>query len=128
MTATPKRLLRALDARDGHRSAWTGIEYPTDNDPLVPQDRSNRGMGGFNGNLNLANYVWLESWVNGGLESNADSAAEARRRGIKISRYDDPATVPVIHAVHGTVYLCEDGTTTAEIRQPIVSSTERKES
>ena len=35
---------------------------------------------------------------------------------------------PIRHHIHGRVYLCEDGTTTAEIRQPVLSSTERKES
>lgn len=105
MTATPKRIIIGLDERDGRRSAWTGVY----SDTLVPQDRANRGMGGFKGNVRLSNYVWLESWINGLIESDAKWAAEARRRGIKISRYDDPEQEPIIHAVHGRVRLLDDG-------------------
>ena len=62
-------------------------------------------------------------WV----ESNRDAARDA---GFLISANGNltASQVPIEHAIHSTVYLCEDGTTTAEIRQPIVSSTERKES
>ncbi len=104
MTAIPKAILRGLNARDGHRSAWTG----NDVDTLVPQDRANRGMGGTKV-FQLSNYVWLESDINGAIESDAEMAAEARRRGIKISRYDDPRLVEVQHAVHGPVLLDNDG-------------------
>jgi len=106
MTGTPKALLRALEARDGHHSAWTGNDVET----LVPQDRSNRGMGGYKGNLRLSNFVWLESDINGLIESDADWAAEARRRGIKISRYENPADIPITHAIHGRCILNDDGT------------------
>jgi hypothetical protein len=108
MTATPKWIIGGLDERDGRRSAWTGVYSET----LVPQDRANRGMGGFKGSVRLSNYVWLESWINGLIESDAKWAAEARRRGIKISRYDDPEQAWITHAVHGRVRLLDDGTTT----------------
>lgn len=104
MTAVPKRILRALNERDGHRSAWTG----NDVDTLVPQDRGNRGMGGSKVFL-LANYVWLESSINGLIESDAEWAAEARRRGIKISKFADPRLEPITHAVHGRVFLNNQG-------------------
>lgn len=100
MTAVPKPILRAMTIRDGHRSAWTG----NDDETLVPQDRGNRGMGG-RSVYELANYVWLESEINGLIESDAKWAAEARRRGIKISRFSDPRLVAISHAVHGDVYL-----------------------
>jgi len=102
---TPKALLKGLEARDGHRSAWTG----NDDETLVPQDRSNRGMGGYRGNNRLSNFVWLESHINGLIESDAEWAAEARRRGIKISRYDEPSHTPIDHAVHGRCLLADDG-------------------
>ncbi len=54
--------------------------------------------------------------------------AEGEALGWSVRSRFDPATIPVEHALLGCVYLCEDGTTTAEIRQPVVSSTERKES
>ena len=101
----PKAILRGLTARDGHRSVWTGV----DDETLVPQDRSNRGMGGFKGNVRLSNYVWLESSINGLIESDPVWAAEARVRGVKISRYADPAEVPVVHAVHGICLLDDAG-------------------
>lgn len=104
--STPKALLKALTERDGHRSAWTG----NDVDTLVPQDRANRGMGGYKGNQRLSNFVWLESWINGLIESDANWATEARLRGIKISRYEEPTLIPITHAVHGRVILNDDGT------------------
>lgn len=107
MTAIPKSILKAMTARDGHRSAWTGDDVDT----LVPQDRGNRGMGG-RSVYNLANYVWLESDINGLIESRADWAEEARRRGIKISRFADPRLVAIDHAVHGSVFLTNDGRVT----------------
>lgn len=109
MTAVPKAIIRALNQRDGHRSAWTGRDVDT----LVPQDRANRGVGGSSAPRTVAMYVWLESDINGLIESDAKWAAEARRRGIKISRYDDPREVPVLHAVHGPVRLDDYGGFTA---------------
>lgn len=106
---TPKALLRALDERDGHRSAWTGIEYPKgDLDVLVPQHRQG-GMGGSKGKHRLSNLVWIESARNGLIEDNAADAAEARDRGIKISIHANPQHEPIQHAVHGRVVLDDDG-------------------
>jgi hypothetical protein len=106
---TPKALLRALETRDGHRSAWTGRDVPE----LVPQHRQG-GMGGGKSKHRIANLLWLESEINGLIESDANFAAEARRRGIKISIHDDPSTVPVLHHVHGgLVRLADDGTVEA---------------
>ena len=55
-------------------------------------------------------------------------SAEGEALGWSVRSRFDPATIPVEHFLFGRVYLCEDGTTTAEIRQPVLSSTERKES
>lgn len=101
MSSVPKRLLAALDRRDGHQCAYTGLE----SDTLVPHHRGNRGMGG--GKHEIANLVWLDSLLNGRVENDLQS--EARRRGIKISKWDDPSTTVIDHAVHGLVYLTEDG-------------------
>lgn len=106
---TPKALLRALDERDGHRSAWTGVEYPKgDTDILVPQHRQG-GMGGGRSKHRLSNLVWVESEKNDSMESNPRVAAEARRRGIKISIHANPQHEPIIHAVHGRVVLDDLG-------------------
>lgn len=104
MTVTPKRVLRALDARDGHRSAWTGIG----GDTLVPQHRQG-GMGGRKDKHRLSNVVWLESVINGLIESDPVMQAEAVRRGIKVSLHANPALVPIRHAVHGWVLLDDFG-------------------
>lgn len=93
MTATPKRLLRALDARDGHVCAWDGTDC--DLDTLVPQHRGNRQMGGRPNGVNVAGLVWLCSSRNGLAESDPEIARIARARGIKISAHANPAEVPV---------------------------------
>lgn len=100
----PAKVLAKLTERDGHRSAWTGLDVDT----LVPQHRQG-GMGGRRGKHSLANLVWLESDLNGAIKDNADLQAEAMRRGIAISIHADPRLVPVEHAVHGEVWLTEDG-------------------
>jgi hypothetical protein len=104
MTSTPKWLLKALDERDGHRSAWTGVE----SDTLVPQHRQG-GAGGRRDKHRLSNVVWLESIRNGEIESDPVLAREARRRGIKISLFADPELTPILHAVHGWVLFHDDG-------------------
>lgn len=101
---TPKPLLAALEERDGRRSAWTGNE----GDTLVPQHRQG-GMGGRADKHRLSNVVWLESDVNGLIESDPEWQAEALRRGIKISGHADPELTEVQHAVHGMVLLRDDG-------------------
>jgi hypothetical protein len=104
MTTTPKAILRALEARDGHRCAWTG----QDSDTLVPQHRHG-GMGGRKNKHRLSNVVWLDSIINGLIESDPAMQAEAIKRGIKISIHADPEFVPILHAVHGLVRLTDAG-------------------
>ena len=103
--STPKALLRQLEARDGHVSAWTGEDCPE----LVPQHRQG-GMGGRRGKHRLSNVVWLESLINGLIESDSEWQAEAVRRGIKVSGFEEPSHVPIVHAVHGRCLLADDGT------------------
>lgn len=105
MTTTPKALLRALERRDGHRSAWTG----NDTDTLVPQHRYG-GAGGRKDKQRLSVVVWLESDINGLIESDPEWQAEAKRRGIKISGFTkNPEMVPILHAVHGWCLLDDSG-------------------
>ncbi|QIK64119.1 hypothetical protein G7068_13630 [Leucobacter viscericola] len=100
---TPKAVLRDLEGRDGHVSAWTGEDCPE----LVPQHRQG-GMGGRKDKHRGSNVVWLESLINGLIESDPEFQAEAIRRGIKISLHADPTEVPIEHAVHGFVKLTDD--------------------
>lgn len=104
MNTTPKAVLAELDRRDGHVCAWTG----EDTGRLVPQHRQ-RGMGGRAGLHRLSNLVWLDSVINGLIESDPAWQAEALRRGIKISGFADPEEEPVEHAVLGRVRLKDDG-------------------
>lgn len=97
--------MRALRERDGNVCAWTGQE----SDRLVPQHRSNRGMGGSRAKNRLSNAVLLDSLINGSIESDPAMQAEAKRRGIKVSGFADPAQVPILHAVHGWCRLDDDG-------------------
>lgn len=53
--------------------------------------------------------VWLESLINGQIEADAEMQREAVRRGIKISKFQNPATTPIEHAVHGRVLLDDEG-------------------
>lgn len=99
-----KKLLRALDVRDGHVCAWTGV----DTGRLVPHHRANRGHGGRPSLDRIANLVWLDSFVNGLLESDPAHAAEARKRGIKISSHADPEGIPVTYS-DGEFWLTKDG-------------------
>ncbi|WP_156027647.1 hypothetical protein [Mycetocola saprophilus] len=109
--AAKKTLLAELTNRDGHVCAWTGI----DDDTLVPQHRSGRGMGGDRSKNRLANLVWLRSSINSLIEDDPWWAEEARRRGIKISLHADPTLTPIVHAVHGTVILSDDGSITPQL-------------
>ena len=102
--STPKRVLDAIDARDGHTCVWYGY----DTGRLVPQHRQG-GMGGRRNKHRLSNVVWLDSIVNGLLEADADMAAEARRRGIKISLHADPRLVPVLYPDGLFYWLLDDG-------------------
>lgn len=105
MTGLTKKHVAALRVRDENRSAWTGEE----SDTLVPQHRANRGMGGSRKANTLSNVVLLESRINSLIESDPEWQAEAVRRGIKVSKFADPRMVPVEHAVHGLVWLTDDG-------------------
>ncbi len=97
----------ALKARDQH-CVWHGPSC--DPDLLVPQHRSGRGMGGSRLKNHLSNGVAMCSIVNGLIESDAELAAEARRRGIKISLHADTAAVPVEYPGGRIYYLLDDGT------------------
>ena len=113
---TPKPLLRALDARDGHRCAWHW-EGQCDPETFSPHHRANRGAGGRKSLNRLSNLVWLCSEVNGRIESDADAAEAARKRGVKISSFAEPSSVPIYHSVHGHVLLSDDGSVVPELRE-----------
>ena len=105
--STPKAVLKALTARDGHVCGWCG----SDNETLVPQHRAGRGMGGRKSMDRLSNLIWLCAQENTDVESDASIAAAARLAGIKISSFtENPADIPITHAVHGRCLLTDEGT------------------
>ena len=103
--STPKRLLKALTNRDGHMCVWTGL----DTDRLVPQHRQG-GMGGGDSKHCIENLLWLDSIVNGLIESDPWYQAEAKRRGIKISQHADPKKEPVEYPSGRRFRLTAEGT------------------
>jgi len=104
--STPKAALKKLEKRDGKECAWHG--ETCDTDTLVPQHRMG-GMGGSKTKHRLSNLVWLCSAMNGDIESDADLAAEARRRGIKVSFWADTTAVPVIYPDGEPYWLDDEG-------------------
>lgn len=112
MTPVPKGRLKDLDARDGHLCAWTGV----DTGRLVPQHRQG-GMGGRKNKHRMSNLLWLDSLINGFIEADPFYQSEALRRGIKVSGFSDPAKIPVDHAIHGLVYLDDEGGRTSALVQ-----------
>lgn len=87
---TPKRALRALEARDGRVCVMTG----TTGDRLVPQHRAG-GMGGRKNKHSLPRLLWLDSIANDLIESDPEWQALALAYGVKISLHVAPERVPV---------------------------------
>jgi hypothetical protein len=84
------RVLRDLERRDGRVCAMTA----TTGDRLVPQHRAG-GMGGRKNKHELPRLLWLDSIVNGWIESDPIWQATAKAWGVKISLHADPTKVPV---------------------------------
>lgn len=86
-----------LLARDGYCLACGN-----DGDTVVVQHRINRGFGGSGANSKRnqpSNLVVLCSDYNQRMESDADTAQQARARGYKLESWQDPQMVPVWDAV-----------------------------
>lgn len=109
---TPKVLLRALDARDGHVCAWHGPDGRSDvcaPGTLVPQHRLG-GMGGSATKHRLSVVVWLDSATNGLIESDPVMQKAAYLWGFKLLGDVDAEQAEILHAVHGRCLLKDDGT------------------
>ena len=76
---------------------------------LVPHHRANRGSGGYKAADVPQNILSLCSQCNGVIESNAVWAEEARKRGIKISKFDThrAAELAVFSPRDSWIYLNE---------------------
>ena len=77
----------------------------TDN-TLVPQHRSNRGMGGSHKKDKPSNLIVLCSWFNCQIEMNADAARLARTMGWKLDQWQDADKFPVWH--NGKWFMLDD--------------------
>lgn len=77
-------------------------------DTLVPQHRSNRGFGGSKLRDVPSNLIVLCAVANGLCESDARFAAKARVLGWKLSRWDDPRSVPVFDLFSGVWLILGD--------------------
>lgn len=99
--------VQAIMIRDGHMCAMgCGRRAQTAN------HRANRGSGGHRGSNRIANGVAICHDDNFRIEYDAVAARKARELGVKLSRYDDPETVPFFSPLFGVwVHLSDDGMT-----------------
>lgn len=96
--------VRAIMLRDGDKCAMCGHRAETAN------HRANRGAGGWKAGNTLPNGCAICHRCNGLIESDADYAAEAVRRGVKLRRGEDPTRVRYLSPLYGMyVYLQDDG-------------------
>lgn len=70
--------------------------------------RANRGAGGYQAGNRLSNACAICWECNGLIETDADTAELARRRGVKLSRDDDPEQVEYWHPFYRLPVLLLD--------------------
>jgi hypothetical protein len=102
---TPKEFAKYLGRDFGH-CCHCGVE----DDTLIPQHRSNRGMGSVKSRNVPANIIVMCSTFNGLIESDATAYALAIRNGWKLQSWDDPELVPFWDVVYQQWFsLSNDG-------------------
>ena len=100
---TPKEFRKYLE-RDFGRCIHCGVTGET----LVPQHRSNRGMGSVKSRNRPSNIVVLCSSFNQEIEQSASAASRARANGWKLSSYQDSLFEPLWDAVDQSWWLLDD--------------------
>lgn len=98
---TPHQV-QAILWRDGDKCGMCGRRARTAN------HRANRGAGGFRAGNVLSNGCALCHDCNGLIESDGPLAEIARERGVKISKWDDPRTIPYLSPLYGCLVLLDD--------------------
>lgn len=93
---------RRLMDRDG------GCYHCGEREAVAPNHRANRGMGGSKLLDVPSNLVVLCSRLNGLIESDERYAVQAKSYGWKVSKWDDPASVPVYDFQTREWYLLND--------------------
>jgi len=106
---TPAATLRAIEQRDGvRRCVMTGGE----GDQIVPQHRQG-GMGGRPDKHRPENVVWLNSLLNGFIESDAGWQDAARAWGVKVPLWvRDVSRVPVFFRAENAWFVLKGETRT----------------
>lgn len=105
----PAKTRAALDTRDAQRDREC-VMTGTQGERLVPQHRQG-GMGGRKNKHQLVNLVWLDSILNGLLESDADWAAIATAWGVKVPVWvKDVSAVPVFYRYEHSWFVLEGDT------------------
>ncbi len=93
------------------RDRWTcflcGLELRDGS--LVPHHRANRGSGGYRSADKPSNVLSLCSYCNGIIEADSGQAENARKLGIKVSKFDTHRTheLPVFSREDGWVLLTD---------------------
>lgn len=107
---TPKQFQRYLE-RD------KGCVHCGDIETAVPHHRANRGMGGSKARDVPSNIIAMCAYFNGVMESDANSAALARRNGWKLASWESPDEVPVYNSVKRGWYLHDDSYNSSLIKK-----------
>lgn len=102
----PAAQLRMLLTRDTHVCVLSGVDV----ERLVPQHRQG-GMGGRRDKHRSSNLLWLDSLMNGWIESDPGWAKLAKAFGVKVPVWvADVSVVPVFfRAEHAWFTLSDDG-------------------
>lgn len=99
--------------RDGEMCVMAGILPGCTGRADTANHRLNRGAGGSKMRNGMSNACAICDHCNGLIENDAEAAAEARRRGVKLREGDDPATVPMWHPFYRQ--MCQPGDTSLEL-------------
>ena len=76
---------------------------------LSPQHRANRGMGGSKELDKPSNLIVLCSRMNSLIESDVLYAGEAKAKGWKISKWQEPESVPIWDNVAQAWFVLDNG-------------------
>jgi hypothetical protein len=88
-----------------------GTDHRCNGRAEVANHRAGRGIGGLLSANRLANGCALCNWHNFIIEADAATSELARFYGVKLSRYDNPETIPLWSPLHlQWVYLTDTET------------------
>lgn len=89
--------------RDGQRCVHCGAT-----DGLAPHHRRNRGMGGSKALETASNLLLVCSWLNGQMESDAETAEMAKSHGWKLLSWQSPTKYPVWDEISQSMFWLAD--------------------